>query len=133
MKEGFEMSDKGYKLMKEFGELVPGMVFKSNVGTNLVVRDILNSNVISVYTDNAKDPKPANWLARFEPKVKLIYDPREVVKKSVSMCEQNNEHGNDYKLLKEFGELVLGMVFKINNGKEFTIVEIFSSTIFTVM
>lgn len=45
------MCDKEYKLMKDFGELVPGMVFKSKCVTNLVVRDILNSNVISVPID----------------------------------------------------------------------------------
>lgn len=116
MKEGFKMCDKEYKLMKDFGELVPGMVFKSKCGTNLVVNDILNSNVISVYTENPKDPEPANWFTRLEPKVKLIYDPRVVKTDSDKIKEKISEHKKQIEILeKELEKESLKNVFKIGS------------------
>lgn len=115
MKEGFKMRDKEYKLMKDFGKLVPGMVFQIESGRSFSIVDIYSERIMSLKWEHLSQLCTGNINLELE--VKLIYDPR-VVKKTleVEIREKISEHKKQIEILEEeLKNQSLKNVFKIGS------------------
>lgn len=88
-----------YKLLRDFGELVPGMKFKSPNNDIYVV--LVPFRICGFHgVDESTGCKFDFISGIFIDKLALIHDPRK------------KEEMSEYKLLKDFGEIVPGMIFE---------------------
>lgn len=126
MKGSFKMSEQndGYKLLKDYGELVPGMVFEMYPHNSDKPKSILNIDYVGVDKGRVVIGWPVGGK-RFISAVighngsyKLIHDPREVVNKSASesILKKISEHKSQISILeKELEKESLKNVFKIGS------------------
>lgn len=99
-----------YKLLKDFGELVPGMIFKSQSGSKLNVVGV-NDNCVEFNFDY-EDINLTWTINMFTSFYKLIHDPRPVQK---TIQEKISEHKLQIEILeKELEKESLKNVFKKN-------------------
>lgn len=99
-----------YKLLKDFGELVPGMIFENDSGDKIYIINV-ECDGISYSSPNYSNNKVS--IRDFSRVLKLIYDPRNKSKEDIQkeICQKESELASLKEKLKELNK------FKFVKGK----------------
>lgn len=107
-----------YKLLKDFGEIVPEMIFENDSGDKIYIINV-ECDGISYSSPNYKDNKVS--IHNFTRVLKLIYDPRNKSKEDIQkdiqkeICQKESELASLKEKLKELNKFkfVKGKFYKV--------------------